>query len=417
LNLEPLCEFEPPKEEMAGNWRLSKTDGGTWKGVFEPDAIVAQNCILRIMHNGVRTEPFTQDFFSFGTLGTDYKPNATCPVFGRFIKQVIPDDDTRRALQNAFGYSLGWHRDAQKIFFLMGYGRNGKSTLLNIFQAVLGQGNYSTVSWREMDGRFEPQQFTMKRVNISEETQVDKDDISRVVAQLKDISGGGVLYCDRKNLRPFEAKAVSQLIFGGNEIPHFPDETKGTRRRLVVIPMKVELTDAEAEPGLDKKIIQTELPGVLNWLLEGLSNTYKARLQGEGQFWTLFDSEEILAASGQAWELSNPFAQLVKDNFRRKDGSKVFETQAAAYINHLAEKHGLMKRSNAKIAKTIETVHGVERTRAGGNGERHFEYRGLECVEKEIDGEPINAADLTAQKQTATDNFTCEAMLDEVIRG
>ena len=68
-----------------------------------------------------------------------YDPDATCPRFEAFLKRILPRADIRAFLQRAFGYCLSGLVGEQVFFFVFGIGANGKSTLLGVSQALLGQ--------------------------------------------------------------------------------------------------------------------------------------------------------------------------------------------------------------------------------------------------------------------------------------
>src|SRR5262249_45290487 len=76
--------------------------------------------------------------------GTSYDPSATCPRWEAFLAEVLPDPEVRSFMQRSIGYSLTDLTDEQCLWFLYGRGRNGKSTLINTLQAVLGDYAAST---------------------------------------------------------------------------------------------------------------------------------------------------------------------------------------------------------------------------------------------------------------------------------
>ena len=73
-----------------------------------------------------------------------YDPEATCPQFDKMIHEVFgaakDPEDMVRHLSELIGYALQPVRDIPVIAFLWGGGANGKSTILSILQAVIGQG-------------------------------------------------------------------------------------------------------------------------------------------------------------------------------------------------------------------------------------------------------------------------------------
>lgn len=395
-NLKPLCEARMPGDRLDGNFPLRRGEGGLVCGEYEGDVIAARNCLLLVHADGVARFDLSQDFFNVENLGCDYVPNADCPTFRRFIEEVVPDGQTRGALQNLLGYALGHGREMHKVLFLVGAGRNGKTTLLDIFAAVLGENNVANIAWHSMTERFATIEFARKRVNISEETEFNRDDLQIFTGFVKNISGEGRLHCDRKNRESIEAKAVSQLVFSANAMPCLPDPSNALRDRLVIVPFRVRIEAEKRDPGLKDKIKAGELPGVLNWLLQGLVNVRRAMARG-GCLAGLFASQEIEEASGKAWREANPFYEMIRGAFRSMPGNFVFHAGAMAYINARCAEDGMARRNAVSFAQAMEAMHKAEKKRIRSYG-RNPGYADMACMVNSIDGKAINAIVLTPEK-------------------
>lgn len=46
-------------------------------------------------------------------------------------------------------------------------------------------------------------------------------------------------------------------------------KSNGYFRRFLIVPFKVQIPKSEVDPKLAEKIVSTELPGIMNWMLEG----------------------------------------------------------------------------------------------------------------------------------------------------
>lgn len=75
--------------------------------------------------------------------------------------------------------------------------------------------------------------------------------------------------------KPFIMDNYAKLMFNTNELPKTVEHNKAFYRRLLIIPFEVEIPANEQDPELAKKIIENELPGVLNWIIEGLQRLLK----------------------------------------------------------------------------------------------------------------------------------------------
>lgn len=59
------------------------------------------------------------------------------------------------------------------------------------------------------------------------------------------------------------------MLFCLSELPKTNDKSNGYFRRFLIIPFKVQIPKSEVDPKLAEKIISTELPRIMNWVIEG----------------------------------------------------------------------------------------------------------------------------------------------------
>jgi putative DNA primase/helicase len=70
--------------------------------------------------------------------------------------------------------------------------------------------------------------------------------------------------------RPFILDSYAKMIFNCNNLPKDVEQTEAYFRRFLIIPFNVTIPEHEQDKQLAKKIIDAELPGVFNWVLDGL---------------------------------------------------------------------------------------------------------------------------------------------------
>ncbi|HJN05821.1 MAG TPA: DNA primase, partial [Bacteroidales bacterium] len=70
---------------------------------------------------------------------------------------------------------------------------------------------------------------------------------------------------------PFMLTHYAKLIFNSNELPKDVEHTTAYFRRFLIIPFDVTIPEDEQDKQLHTKIIDSELSGVFNWVLDGLS--------------------------------------------------------------------------------------------------------------------------------------------------
>lgn len=67
----------------------------------------------------------------------------------------------------------------------------------------------------------------------------------------------------------------ARLAFNCNELPKNVEHSEAFFRRFLILPFDVTIPENKRNPNLAKEIIQTELSGVFNWILEGLKRLLK----------------------------------------------------------------------------------------------------------------------------------------------
>lgn len=199
----------------------------------------------------------------------EYDPNATAPLFEEFLKKVLVDESQRDILAEFSGYvfvkSLAFK--LEKILMLYGAsGANGKSTFFLIFYALLGQENISSFSLQALtneNGYFRAQ-IQNKLVNFSSELggafneEIFKKLISQEPIEARNPYG-----------RPFILDRIPKFMVNSNELPD-SSSSPAYFRRFLILSFDQTIPESEQDPALASRIIESELPGVLNWVLAGL---------------------------------------------------------------------------------------------------------------------------------------------------
>ena len=62
----------------------------------------------------------------------------------------------------------------------------------------------------------------------------------------------------------------ARMIFCLNELPRTNDRSDGYFRRFLIVPFKVQIPKSKIDPKLAKTIISSDLPGIMNWVLDGM---------------------------------------------------------------------------------------------------------------------------------------------------
>jgi putative DNA primase/helicase len=211
-----------------------------------------------------------------------FDPDAKCYRFIKFIKWMfLEEPEMVEYIQKLMGYCLTGLTTEQQFFFFHGDGRNGKSTLVNIFRHIMapycGSVPASELMLKEQVSPIRHHIAALRgaRVAISSEIRAG----ARLdEAKIKDLTGGDVITADLKGQNAFHFKPTFKLLLIGNHAPSVPSTDFGIWRRLICIPCDATVTDDQVDPHLEETLCK-ELPGILNWMLEGFAKWQKDGLK------------------------------------------------------------------------------------------------------------------------------------------
>lgn len=350
---------------------------------------------------------FDPSWFSTTLMPFDFNPNARCPQFLDFLSTALECDQHGRAvqpgdcrvslLQEWFGYTLLCDSRFQKFLLMVGEGNDGKGVILNLWIKMLGTDNVSHVSLDQLSGRFGLQPLLGKLANICGDLcEID------IVAEgvLKRLTGEDNVTVDRKNLSLITMAPVVKLVFATNSLPRFQDKSRGIWRRLIVMPFRVSIEEGHENERLAHDLEQ-ELPGILNWSLDGL----RRLLANRG-----FSTCSICTAAKEDHQFDcDPVMQFLDEAgyFPVADPSVGYTITASSFYREYDE---WCKEANRKplssngFSRRIAKLPGVHRereSRADAQGKRAYFFRGIgrpiplppaDAVDKLIEAEAIQAA-------------------------
>lgn len=210
-------------------------------------------------------------------LDYDYDNTAKSPTFEKFLNTSLGDEDLKNIILEYLAYVLNKSsKNYEKALFLFGFGSNGKSTLLNIIKHLFGNENISHVELTQMKDKQECALMDGKLLNISSDANkngLDTGSFKKIVSGEPVL--GKYLFKDI-----YTIYNLPKLIVAMNKLPfHNGDNTHGFFRRLLVIPFNKTIEEKDKDYDLERKVIENELPGIMNMVIEGL-----VRLNKQGGF-------------------------------------------------------------------------------------------------------------------------------------
>ncbi|MFM1701543.1 phage/plasmid primase, P4 family [Aeromonas salmonicida] len=213
-----------------------------------------------------------------------YDPAATCPRWEQFISEITcGDSEYATYLQRCVGYWITGRTDEQLLFFLHGGGCNGKSTFMSVIQQLLGEFSRqisSNVLLFNRNGSNGPNPSLTKLVDARLVVANELPEGSRMDENLvKAMTGDDVIVARAPYAKKeMEFRPCFSLVMVGNHKPEIRDTSNGMWRRMLMLPFNASFTKAQLDPMLMEKL-QAEMPGILNWAIQGCQMWQEQRLK------------------------------------------------------------------------------------------------------------------------------------------
>lgn len=210
-----------------------------------------------------RTGEMSEHLPSYGStvqFGTHWDPEVECPRFEAFLNDIMHEDYVALAWE-MIGYLMMSGNPMQTAFLFYGKGGNGKGTLLNVMEMLLGQENIASESLDDLNGnRFRSANLFGKIANLAGDIDATYQEHT---AMFKSITGEDMITSERKNRDSFRFESWAVPVFSANKFPGSADVTEGYLRRWIVLHFhkRIPLTEV-----IDRKTLmerfRAELPGI-----------------------------------------------------------------------------------------------------------------------------------------------------------
>jgi len=262
----------------------------------DPDLLVCTNGMLHIPSKILR--PHDKEAYLTTGVPYAYDPQAGCPVFidalTRLPYRVV------QFLQEFAGYCLTTDTSYEIGVWLLGVKGSGKSTIIEGFNAMLG----------DRAGVLSLKQISQSRFglsNIEGKTLIYAFESPSMYLETTDILNaivsGEAIPVERKYRDPVTVIPRAKILWAMNKLPRIADAGDGIFRRARIVQF-TPLPEASRDPGV-KDAIKQEGPGILNWALAGLD-----RLRKRGRF---FIPPEIRNATDEFQAGNDPESGFVTE--------------------------------------------------------------------------------------------------------
>jgi putative DNA primase/helicase len=335
--------------------------------------VAVQNGLLDITSRNLH--PHTPLYFGHVSVPFPYQPEAPPPVrFLYFLDELWPQDpEAIDALGEWFGYIVGGRTNLHKILLMIGPTRSGKGAIARVLTQLVGSGNTCSPTLNSLGSEFGLAPLIGKGLAVIADARFNGRDASTVVERLLSISGEDAQTINRKYREAWTGPLGTRFHIISNELPQLPDASNALTGRFVILPTTRSWLHKE-DHQLEGRFV-AELPGILNWALDGLGRLV---IENDNRFTRVKAAAEMVQSMR---DLASPVAAFVRDRCTlRGDAQIEVDALYAAYKEWCAEGE-FPKSSKAVFGRNLlAACPTVRKTRPRQPGSRAYTYQGIELA-------------------------------------
>ena len=323
-------------------------------GVAVPTEVFDQHPFLLNVANGClnlrkgRLGPHDRSHFLTKCSTVRYDPEALCPTWERFLLEVFAGRvDIIDYVQRAVGYSLTGDTSEQCLHLMHGSGSNGKSTFLEVLQALFGdygiQADFSTfLDGKTNDGpRNDVARLAGARMVRSSEVGEGKRFNESLV---KALTGSETIAARFLFSESFEFSPTFKLWFAANHKPVIRGTDHAIWRRVRLLPFDVQFTEEQKDRQLKQKLL-AELPGILAWAVAGCLLWQERGLGAPA---------DVQAATEEYRRESDVIGSFLEDSCETGAGLEVAATDLYQAFKRWAKDNGEYELSQTAFGRRLE---------------------------------------------------------------
>jgi P4 family phage/plasmid primase-like protien len=253
----------------------------------------------------------------------EFDAGAKCPVFHQFLGRIMgagPDATTQESeradsliayLQRLFGCALTG-KPEKLLAILWGSGNNGKTTLLEVIRAAMGDEEYA--------GQLQIESLMTKQSDAGASNTINSDlaglqgcrfvtasepdkGMKFSVSRIKYITGLSKIKARYLRENPFTFVPTHKLFIDCNDRPIISDPHDAVWNRVKLISFTVRIPDQEIDTLLPEKL-RRELPGIMTWLVKGATDYIRCGVE---------DIPEVQSATEEYRQDSDQLKDFLED--------------------------------------------------------------------------------------------------------
>jgi putative DNA primase/helicase len=277
--------------------------------------------------------------------------------FGRFLVRVQPDPDMWAYLARLLGHALVGTLVEHVLPIFWGDGANGKSTLLDVVLAALG--DYGGMA---APGLLTARNFDAHPTEIADLfglrlARLDETDENRRLAEgtVKRLTGDRRQKARRMRENFWEFDASHTFVMLTNHKPLVAGSDEGIWRRLRLIPFAVVIPEAERDEHLPDRLA-AEVDVVLAWLTAGCQDW-----QAQG----LDEPDAVIAATQEYRAESDAIGRFLNERCNQARGLKVQSSVLFEAWSRWCVGEGLESGTNKAFTTALQN-RGFDNTKSHG---------------------------------------------------
>jgi len=286
------------------------SDGARWlrpvDGDPDPgDLIVCRNGILDARTRALL--PPTPRLFTVNVLPIHADPLAPPPAaWLDFLDQLLGGDREALGLLQEWIALSALTRDTshQKALLVIGPKRSGKGTILRVLRELAGATNVCSPTFNSLGTPFGLQPLIGKLVALLSDARLSsRTDLAVLAEVILRVTGEDAVTVPRKFMTDWTGTLPVRFTVVSNELPNLADASGALASRFLVLRLTRSFYGAE-DRGLTDRLL-AELPGILNWALDGLD-----RLRKRGHLVQPASGQELV---DELEALASPITMFARD--------------------------------------------------------------------------------------------------------
>jgi len=340
--------------------------------------LVLENCLYD-MRSG-QSEDFTPDYYALAKMPVRYVATIDYhqSLFWTFINEILSPEDVK-GVQEEIGQILAKDYLTKKFSIYEGVQNTGKTTLLNVIQALLGEKNVSNLSLQQIASkeRFYLSRLFGKMANIRDDMPKD---IIKSASALKEVTGRSKITGEFKFQDPFEFTNHAYIIVSCNQLPPFEEDDLAVFDRIKLRQFKNRFGGHEKpDRELEKKLTTPEeLSAVLNFAIDGLE-----RLKAQG--WNFSHEEKEIETRDYYKRKADPLWGFVEDCLEETGNSQDYIEKQELYnkSREYCQEKNLPEITKDYFYKHLGDKITVRSERRGSQGKQKHCFVGICLLNKE----------------------------------